>query len=330
MKFRTEVNLSESNQKINHKHRLIGLGSCFVDSIGQKLKLYKFQLLQNPFGTLYHPLAIENALSRIHSMTFYTQDEIFHHNDVYFSWDHHTNFDGISVNATLNKINSSLEIAGEYARNSDFFFLTFGSSWAYELKGAEIIVANCHKVPGHHFEKILLQNAQIQNSLRTIYRLIFDLNPQATIITTISPVRHTKDGMVENTLSKARLINALHEINGEFENVSYFPSYELLMDDLRDYRFYKEDLIHPNDAALSYIWEKFSDAYFDEITKEKMKLVQKVQASINHRPFNTQTTSYKQFIYQSLKNIEIIQNQFPKGSFSQESTTLNNLMKNAD
>ena len=330
MRFRTELELPVSTRKINHSSQIFGMGSCFVDSIGEKLENSKFQILKNSYGTLYHPLAIETALARIHSMAFYSEEEIFKFGELYFSWDHHTSFSQISLKSTLEKINNELEYANNFIQKSDVFFLTFGTSFAYKLKELGLFVANCHKIPQQHFEKVLLTDNQLKSSIKNCFNLIADINPNARIITTISPVRHIKDGIIENNISKSKLISNLNEVSAMYENVEYFPAYELMMDDLRDYRFYKEDLIHPNEMAVDYIWEKFSQVYFDELTQKKIKIAGKINASVAHRPMNKNSTSYKEFIYKTIKGIESVESEFPKDSFYAEKLMLKNLMRNAD
>src|SRR5690606_27189812 len=330
MKFRTELNIPESDRKITHFRPLLGIGSCFVDSIGDKLEEAKFQNLSNPFGTLFHPLAIENALARILSLTKYTQEEIFKYGELYFSWDHHTSFSHISIEATLDKINSELEYANDFVQKAEVFLLTFGTAWVYKIKEMGLFVANCHKVHNSNFDKYLLDDKQIQASLKNCFNLIQDINPNAQIIATVSPVRHIKDGIVENNISKSKLVSNLFDVAMRYENVEYFPAYEIMMDDLRDYRFYKPDLVHPTDRAIDYIWEKFSNTYFDAETFDKMKIAQKIGMALAHRPLNSQTTSYKEFLYKTRKHIESIENLFPPNSFLTEKLTLQKLMRNAD
>lgn len=330
MQFRTELNLPESERKITHTDIIFGIGSCFVDSIGDKLQQGKFRVLLNPFGNLFHPIAIENALARIHSNVKYTESEIFNREEIYFSWDHHTSFSRTSLKSTLEFINSELEKANEFIRNANVFILTFGTSWVYKIKQLDLTVANCHKVPGQHFEKVLLTDTQIKSSIRNCFSYILDMNPKARIITTISPVRHIKDGLIENNVSKSKLISNLQSIVPQFPNVEYFPAYELMMDDLRDYRFYKEDLIHPNEMAIDYIWNKFSGYYFNENTLSKIKLAGKINTALSHRPMNKGTIAYKTFLFNTGRQIEQIENGFPKHSFDAEKEILKNLMKNAD
>jgi|26BtaG_2_1085354.scaffolds.fasta_scaffold00018_5 hypothetical protein len=330
MQFRTEFQVTNSENKITHSLNVMGFGSCFIDSIGENIQNSKFRILRNPFGTLFHPLAIENALARILSLTYYTKEEIFKYGELYFSWDHHSSFNRTSLDETLHKINSELEQANEFIQKTDVFFLTFGTSLVYKIKEMDIVVANCHKVPSFNFQKALLSDAQIKSSMRNCFNFILDINPKAKIITTISPVRHTKDGIVENNLSKSKLISCLHETLSLYDNVDYFPAYEIMMDDLRDYRFYKEDLIHPNEMAIQYIWEKFSETYFNQETLDKIAIAQKIERAMAHRPLNPKTIAYKEFLYKTKKQIESVENLFPKNSFQDEKTKLQNLMNHVD
>lgn len=223
-----------------------------------------------------------------------------------------------------------MEEANEFIQKADCFLLTFGTSWAYKVKEMDLFVANCHKVPASNFNKTLLNDAQIKSSLRNCFNYILDINPNAQIITTISPVRHTKDGLVENNLSKAKLIQSLHEVAASYPMVEYFPAYELMMDDLRDYRFYKKDLIHPNEVAIEYIWEKFSHQYFQADTLEKIKQAEKIHTALQHQPMNVNSVSYKAFLYQTAQQIKKIENQYPLHSFTNEKDQLKNRMNEVD
>jgi len=325
MKFRTEIQLQPSERKISHSQQIFGIGSCFVSEIGQKLSDLKFRTLINPYGTLFHPLAIENALMRIFSLTEYSREEIFKYGELFFSWDHHTSFDRPTENETLKIINTELETANNFVRNANCFLLTFGTSWIYRLNDSGLFVANCHKVPQHVFEKSLLTEKQLCASIKNCFDLIFDVCPNAHIIATVSPVRHTRDGIIENSLSKARLISSLHEVLAKYETVDYFPTYELLNDDLRDYRFYSEDLVHPNQMAVDYIWQKFSEVYFDENTNSRIEQLNKINSALAHRPLNPKTVAYKEFLYKTGKMIEAAESQFPKNCFAEEKIKLQKL-----
>lgn len=325
MKFRTELDLKSSEFKISHSNQIMGIGSCFVNEIGEKLNESKFKTMINPFGTLFHPLAIGNALARIHSLTYYTRDEIFNYGESFFSWDHHSSFNRSTADETLDNINYLLEKANEFIRNTNCFILTFGTAWIYRIKDSGLFTANCHKVPAHVFEKSLMSEKQVVSSIKHCVNLIQDINPSATIFATVSPVRHIKDGIVENSVSKARLISGLNQVVSQTQNLIYFPAYEFLNDDLRDYRFYAADLVHPNEIAVDYIWEKFSKVFFDTETIQKIEQLAKVKSALEHRPMNPKSVAYKEFLYKTGKLIENIEKQFPKNSFDDEKLKLQKL-----
>lgn len=322
MNFRTRLETQPSDRKISHRESVLGIGSCFVSSMGERLEDHKFSTLINPFGTLFHPPAIENALARILTLTLYSEEELFEHNELFFSWDHHSSFSRAEKSEALQEINNALERANDFIRNCKVFILTFGTARVYKLKDTEISVANCHKVPASFFEKQLLSSEELKSSVESCILLIKDLNPDAHIITSISPVRHIKDGMQENLVSKSKLISALIDVREQYPEVDYFPAYELLTDDLRDYRFYAEDMIHPNSSAIQYIWEKFSEVYFAEETWKLNRLTEKIKAAMEHRPFNKKTSAYKEFLFKTGKLIRESESHFPKGSFEYEKSHL--------
>lgn len=318
MKFRTELELSKSDIEIKHSSSVLILGSCFSENMAHRLQQNKFPVSCNPFGILFTPKAIENALERIYSHTLYERSEIASYKDRYFSWDHHSSYSGLDPEKVLKKINQQICESNELLPGHKVVFVTLGTAWVYELKKAQVMVANCHKVPGDNFTKVLLTDVEIKNSLRNICQILFDANPEVKIVFTVSPVRHLKDGMVANNLSKSKLITAVHDMVAHFEQVSYFPSYELLVDDLRDYRFYAEDLLHPNSQALDYVWSKFSTVYFNEETQGWNQVIRKIQKSVQHRAFNPNSIAHKKFIHVTLREIERVKRELKPASFSEE------------
>ena len=318
MIFRTELTISKSDFTLNHDQKIISFGSCFADEMASRLSNLKFNVLANPFGILFHPLAIENALQRIQSNTFYQAEEIFNLNELFFSWDHHSSFNSTNATTTLEQINLSLEEAHNFLEDADVVFITLGTSWIYKLKELDFAVANCHKVPQKHFEKVLLTEAEIIESIKNSIKIIEEMAPNAEVIVTASPVRHIKDGIVENNVSKARLLSALYEVSVQHENVTYFPSYELLMDDLRDYRFYADDLLHPNKQAVDYIWGKFSGSYFEEETIQLNKQIEKLMIALNHRPFNEDSEAHQKFISNTIEQMQNVMRKNPSIDFKQE------------
>ena len=296
MLFRTEIHLAESEQKIQAEDRIFSIGSCFASEMTSIFALGQLQTLSNPFGTIFHPVAINNAIKRIYDGSDYTEEDFIFSGEKYISLDHHSSFDNRYLHKALTQINTSLAEAREFLRESKWIIITYGTSWVYEFIEKQKIVANCHKIPQKHFTKRLLSHLEVADAMAESVNMLRDITPKdAKILFTISPVRHIKDGLVENQRSKSLLINAVHEIVDVSEQCEYLPIYEILMDDLRDYRFYKEDLIHPNGQAIHYIWEKFSAAYLAKETDEFIKENRKINQALAHKPFDEKSEEYKLF-----------------------------------
>ncbi|NIF06950.1 GSCFA domain-containing protein [Chryseobacterium sp. Tr-659] len=288
MKFRTEVDIPASEKKIEIEDKIFSIGSCFASEMTDLLKDGQLQTLNNPFGTIFNPFSINNEVKRLHDSDFYAEEELITYNEEYISLDHHTSFDTRYIHQTLDKINQAIENGNAFLQEADWIIITYGSSFIYEFLPKKKLVANCHKIPQKFFEKRLLSHQELTTA---IYQTILDLKDickeGVQILFTVSPVRHTKDGMVENQLSKSKLITAIHESISMFENCHYLPVYEILMDDLRDYRFYKEDMIHPSTQAVGYIFEKFGNAYFSGETQnfitENFKIVKALEHKTNDK-----------------------------------------------
>lgn len=296
MKFRTEVDIKDSQKKIRLEDRIFSIGSCFASEMSDLFSQGQLQSLNNPFGTVFNPFSISNSVKRLHDAAFYHEDELITFNDEFISLDHHTSFDTRYIHQTLNKINAKIEEGNSFLQETDWVIITYGTSFIYEFLPKQKLVANCHKIPQKFFGKRLLSHQEITDS---IYNTILNLNDickdDVQILFTVSPVRHTKDGMIENQLSKSKLIAAVHEAIQQFENCHYLPVYEILMDDLRDYRFYKEDMIHPNTQAVNYIFEKFGNAYFADETKEFIRENFKINKALEHRTDDEKDPKYIEF-----------------------------------
>lgn len=300
MKLRTEIELTKHGNTINYDSAVVLFGSCFADNIAAKLEHYKFPNLVNPYGILFHPIAIENALAEIHQQKIYTEKDLYFHNDLWQSFNHHSKFSAESTSEILNTINAGIANAHQFLKKSTHCIITIGTAWVYEFSDQQQLVANCHKIDQKKFQKRLLSLDEIAQSLLQILRLINLLNPSTHVIFTVSPVRHLSNGMVENSQSKALLLTAIHQIINQ-KNTHYFPSFEMMMDDLRDYRFYKNDLIHPNDLAVDYIWELFKNSWIDEKSYPLMNEIEAIQKALQHRPFNENSPKHQLF----LKNIQL-------------------------
>jgi GSCFA family len=317
MKFHFDFDIKKLPQPITHKNRLLLIGSCFTENIGAKLKTYKFSVLENPNGILFNPVSVAEALITYIDNAQLNGANLFQFNEGWHSWKHHSRFSGLSAEEALNKINTSTTIAHNYLKEADYLMITLGSSWIYTLteKASNAkpgsVAANNHKAPADWFYRRLMSTEEVLEVLdNTLFRL-FHFNPKLKIIFTISPVRHLREGVVENNRSKAVLIQAVHQLVDKFEGLYYFPAYELVIDDLRDYRFYAEDLVHPNYFATQYVWEKFVDACIHEQTKTLMKEIHLINLAYQHKPFNEKTEAHEAFKLKYLEKAKQIQQQFP-------------------
>jgi len=294
--FRTEIKLKKEQNKINYNSKLLLIGSCFTQNIGDKLSYFKFDNVVNPFGILFHIKAIEKLISTSLSNKIYSKNDLFFHNDRWHCFDVHSNLSSANDNVMLTEINSAVKRTKKQIEEASHIIITLGTSWVYRFIETNKLVANCHKIPQKKFLKEILSAAQIVESLENMIRLIKTDNKKATIIFTVSPVRHLKDGFIENQQSKSHLIAAIHQVINEQKELYYFPAYEIMMDDLRDYRFYKSDMIHPNETAINYIWEKFIAAWVDNSSTEIMKDVDSVQKGLLHKPFYENSKKHQEFL----------------------------------
>ncbi|MCK0108714.1 GSCFA domain-containing protein [Flavobacteriaceae bacterium S0825] len=290
----------QQHNQIDYDSSVLLLGSCFVENIGNKLDYFKFQNLQNPFGVLFQPLAIEKLITNTINKQKYTEDDIFFHNEQWHCYDAHSKLSHASKEGMLNDLNKRIKSTNQQINESTHIIVTLGTAWVYRHTETDSIVANCHKVPQKKFLKELLLVDEISESLQSIEELIRSVNKKASILFTVSPVRHLKDGFLENMQSKAHLIAAIHQIVEPRNNLHYFPSYEIMMDELRDYRFYTEDMLHPNQTAVNYIWEKFQNVWISNDAFQTMEDVGIVQKGIQHIPFNPNSEAHQKF----LKNLE--------------------------
>ncbi len=297
MKFLTQVPLQkQSKNLIDYHSNILLLGSCFVENMGEKLSYFKFQNSINPFGILFHPKAIETFITKAINKTSYSEKDIFFYNEQWHCFDAHSKLSHPSKEALLHSLNEAIKATNKQIHKSTHIIITLGTAWVYRLLESNQLVANCHKVPQKQFAKELLSVEAITQSLETIVNLIRSINSKASIIFTVSPVRHIKDGFIENTQSKAHLITGMHSNNQQPTTNNYFPSYEIMMDELRDYRFYDEDMLHPNQTAISYIWEKFQEVWVSSVAIKTMKLVDEVQKGLQHKPFNPDSEAHQKFL----------------------------------
>ena len=316
MNLQTHIPFSKNtNNPIDYNSKIILLGSCFSDNIGQKLRYHKFQSILNPFGILFHPKAIESVIKNAITKKEYTEKDLFFLNERWQSFEAHSKLSSSSKEEALDQLNKASVSINTALQSSSHIIITLGTSWVYRLLETDEIVANCHKVSQHKFKKELVSIVEINKSLSSIISLVRKVNANINFIFTVSPVRHLKDGFIENQQSKSHLISALHQIIPKHKNSFYFPSYEIMMDELRDYRFYKEDMIHPNDIAINYIWKKFYENWLSDEALELKKEVIKIQRGLEHKPFNPNSKKHQQFLYSLQEKIETLKKKYSHISF---------------
>ena len=322
MDFRLEFTPKPFDVKINHQQNLLLIGSCFTEQIGLKLTNHKFSVLDNPNGILFNPVSITKSISSYIDSKQYTESDLFYQNECWNSWEHHSRYSNPDLQKCLAGINDSQSKANAFLKNADWLLITLGSAFVYELENKEV-VANCHKVPTDKFIKRLLSVGEVFSGLQQMIEKTQGFNPGIKIIFTISPVRHLRDGFVENNRSKATLIQTVHQLVDNNANCFYFPAYELIIDDLRDYRFFAEDMVHPNYAATNYVWEKFIATCIDEPSQQLMKEIAVIVAAKNHKPFNPTSEQHKKFMQTNLEKVKKLQQQFSYLNLDEEKTYFN-------
>jgi hypothetical protein len=322
--FRTPVTITPQKKLFNYTTGIFMAGSCFSENIFAKLKSYKFNVSSNPSGIIYNPVSISQCICRLIEQKCYTDDELFLHDGMYRSFDHHTSFADSDKCLALEKINKYYTSAQEFLHRSDLIIITLGSAFVYELYDNKRIVANCHKLPDSKFTRRLLTIGEIVDSLKSAVDLLIKINPAMHVILTVSPVRHLRDNAHENCISKAYLIASINLLQNEYKQVSYFPSYEIMLDELRDYRFYNADMVHPSDVAIDFIWNRFCRFCFDNKTLEFIRLYQPVLASMNHRIQTNDTSKITQFTHSVRRMLDTLRNKFPDLHFEDEYAWLEN------
>jgi hypothetical protein len=310
MEFRRELLVKPFSEKINIRHTLMLAGSCFTEHLGEKFQHNRFKILQNPNGIIFNPVSISNAISSYISNKKYTPESLFRKDEWWTSWQHHTSFSHTDIGQLLAMINGSQQEAHDFLKQADWLIITLGSAWVYQLQTGEV-VANCHKVPTDKFRKKLLSPEEVLSELDNMMHRLFIFNPSIKIIFTISPVRHLRDGFIENNRSKAVLIQAVHHMVQKFNRLYYFPAYELVIDDLRDYRFYAEDMVHPNYQATEYVWEKFLGACIDDESLRFIKELAPINLALAHKPFQPESLAHKNFRKKQYEKIEQMQKEYP-------------------
>lgn len=310
MQFRTQIPVSKSNNPIDYHSKIISMGSCFAENMAEKFDYFKLQNETNPFGIIFNPISIEKVIQRVVTQEFFTEKDVFFHNERWHCFEVHSDLSHSDRQELLQTLNEAITKTNKQIKEATHIIVTYGTSWIYRNTESNEVVANCHKVPQRQFTKELLTADVIQKSIQNTIRLIHGSNPNINFIFTISPVRHIKDGFVENQLSKSHLFTGLHQnLQSKIENqqLGYFPSYEIMMDELRDYRFYAEDMLHPNVVAIDYIWQRFSENYIAENSIPTLQEVGEIQKSLHHRSFNPESEQHQKFLVklrQKIKSVE--------------------------
>ena len=330
MQFQLPIQIKSPEARISYRDKIMLTGSCFTEHIGNSLNELKFSTLQNPNGILFDPRSVCSSLISYVENKKYKKENLFLLNEVWNSWEHHSRFSNINADDALKIINESQQQAYNFLKYADWLILTLGSSFSYrltsefskvfplggDLEGAG--VANCHRAPSQWFNKHLLTTDETISLLDTTYHRLKQFNPKLKIIFTISPVRHIRDGVIENNRSKARLIEAVHHMINKFPGLYYFPAYELVIDVLRDYRFYDIDMVHPNYPATEFVMEKFKEGFIDEQSQQLMEEIKKIVIARKHKAFQPETNAHKAFLKTHLEKTKELQSKFSFLDFSDE------------
>lgn len=326
MEFFTAINIQKLQPPIDYRHKILLTGSCFTQHIGNHLHDVKIKVLQNPNGILFDPLSVSESLISYIEKREYDESDLFFHNEIWHSWKHHSVFSAISKEEAISKINDSQERAHSFLKQADWLIITLGSAFVYKLLESNMAVANCHKVPAPAFNKHLCTIEEIITSFDGCLHRLFQFNKKIKIIFTISPVRHLRDGVVENNRSKARLIESVHHLVNKFDRLYYFPAYELVIDVLRDYRFFDIDFAHPNYQATQFVLEKFSENCFTDESIDFMKQMKKLKVAMNHRPFHPQSSAHRKFLFDQFENVQNLKKAYPHINFTEEEAFFGNVI----
>ena len=311
MQLTLDLDIPRLKKPIAYTDKILLTGSCFTEHISDRLQQHKFSVLSNPNGILFNPLSVADSLNGYIAGRQYQEADLFYLNELWNSWDHHTRFSDVSAAAALEKINKAQAEAATCIRQAGWLIVTLGSAFQYYLKDGDRPVSNNHRAPAQWFEKRLLTSPAITAALQHTLEELLAVNPNIQVLFTISPVRHIRDGVVENNRSKARLIESVHELCGRFAQAHYFPAYELLIDILRDYRYYDIDFVHPNFLATTYVWEQFTQSCIDSDAYPLMQQVYEIVTSARHRPRFPETAAHRKFLLANAGKVRKLAAQYP-------------------
>ena len=313
--------------QFSHADHFLGIGSCFVEQMGQRLAARKFSSFYNPLGIAFNPYAVALSLTRARQPKAYQVADLFEYQGLWHSFDHHGSFSAPSPAQTLAGIELAQKAAHAQFQKASVLILTLGTANVWEHLAEKRSVSNCHKLPGHNFQRRRMDMAETVEVLGTALEACFGVHPELKVIITVSPVRYLREGIIENARSKATLLLATEQLCRSFDQVQYFPAYELLMDDLRDYRFYAEDLAHPNAQATDYIWAYFQNAFFDAATQIQTQELEKLHRAVQHRPLHPDAITHQTFLHQQLEYIIRLESKYPSLDFSSEKSIFHQQLK---
>ncbi len=311
MDFQIPIKVNTLPDPIAYPQRILLMGSCFTEHIGEHLHDLKFDVLQNPNGILFDPFSVASSLVSYIQNRQYTGTDLIYFNELWQSWQHHSIFSHTNKEECLHIINKSQNRAHEFLKSANWLIITLGSSFSYRLAENNMPVANCHRAPAQMFNKHLMTIEEINTELDNCLHRLFGFNPGLQVIFTVSPVRHIRDGVIENNRSKARLIEVVHHLANKFDRIHYFPAYELLIDVLRDYRFYDIDMVHPNYQATAFVLEKFSEHCIDAGSRAIMEEVKKIAIARKHKAFQPLTNAHRQFLITHLEKARQLKQKYP-------------------
>jgi len=311
MEFQLPIQIDTLPQPIAYPDKIMLTGSCFTEHIGNALRDWKFDTLQNPNGILFDPASVASSIIAYMDGRPYEEKDLLYFNELWQSWQHHSQFSHMDKGSALQGMNDSLSRAHVFLKEAKWLIITLGSAFSYRLVENGMPVANCHRAPGQTFRKHLMTIEEINTALDGCLYRLFQFNPSLQVIFTVSPVRHIRDGVVENNRSKARLIESVHHLVNKFGRLYYFPAYELVIDVLRDYRFYDIDMVHPNYPATQFVLEQFTRHYIDKGSQSIIEEVKRIVTARRHKPFQPSTQAHKRFLQDHLQRAEELAQRFP-------------------
>ncbi|RDV13127.1 hypothetical protein DXT99_21155 [Pontibacter diazotrophicus] len=301
--FRTEIQVAPTNIQLTLQDKVLTIGSCFAEVIGYKLQQNKVDVLVNPFGTIFNPLSVCLLLQAAVGKAYDFGQHLVEQNGIWYAYDLHSSLSSPDKDKLLQQIEESLQRTRQQLQQASLLIVTLGTAVAYKLHEGGKVVANCHKLPAKNFERVLLSSEEMEQAFEQALPLLRETNPNLKVLLTVSPVRHVKETLTMNSVSKSTLRVLCHQLEVAHDNVQYFPAFEIMMDDLRDYRFYKQDMLHPTEVAEDYIWQKFVGAYYDKSFHVFLETWQKMQRAVAHRPFHPQSEAHQAFLRSTLQKL---------------------------